>query len=146
MDIKEALSGIQLTENFTAVEFANSSDGFAIKIPDMRLFTSLQKLRDKVGPIIITSGYRTKEFNAKVKGSANSNHLLGMALDIQFEFGNYTEQQLRDLVAECGFSNLGIYYNKSKKVQWLHVDISKRWNVGNGWTHYKTLAVKVYNV
>lgn len=146
MDIKEALGNIKLSKNFTALEFCNSQDGHAIKVPDIRLFECLQKLRDKVGPTKITSGYRTKEFNAKVKGSANSNHLLGLALDITFDFSRYNEQQLKDMAAECGFSNLGIYYNSAKRVQWLHVDISKRWNEGNGWKHYKTLAVKVYNV
>lgn len=146
MDIKEALAGIQLSKNFTALEFCNSQDGYAIKVPDIRLFACLQSLRDKVGPIKITSGFRTKEYNAKVKGSANSNHLLGMALDVQFDFSKYNEQQLKDLAVTCGFSNLGIYYNSAKKVQWLHLDISKRWNEGNGWKHYKSIAFKVYNV
>ncbi len=34
------------------------------------------------GPMIITSGYRCKSYNDKVKGSKNSQHMLGRAVDV----------------------------------------------------------------
>ena len=46
----------------------------------------LQPLRDKLGkPIIVTSGYRSKQLNAhpKIKGANNSQHLIGQAADIK---------------------------------------------------------------
>ena len=144
MDIKEALGNIKLSKNFTALEFCNSQDGYAIKVPDIRLFECLQKLRDKVGLVKLTSGYRTKAFNAKVKGSANSNHMKGEAVDIQFTT-KLTVDQLKDLFAFCGFNNVGIYL-RNEQYAWFHLDISPRWNVGNGWQHYKNIAFKVYNV
>lgn len=146
MTIEQALRNIKLAKNFTAYEFCNSEDGFAIEMPDIRLFVNLQKLRDKVGSIDITSGYRTEEYNKKVGGSFNSNHLLGEAVDIKFDFSKYTEQQIKDFAVSYGFSNLGIYYNSSKKIQWLHLDISKKWNATNGWQHYKSIAFKTYTV
>ena len=42
----------------------------------------LQPLRDKFGPIHITSGYRQPELNAAVGGASNSQHMRGEAADI----------------------------------------------------------------
>lgn len=42
----------------------------------------LQPLRDKFGPIRITSGYRCPELNGAVGGASNSQHMRGEAADI----------------------------------------------------------------
>ena len=42
----------------------------------------LQPLRDKFGPIRITSGYRCPELNHAVGGASNSKHMRGEAADI----------------------------------------------------------------
>ena len=42
----------------------------------------LQPLRDKFGPIRITSGYRQPELNGAVGGASNSQHMRGEAADI----------------------------------------------------------------
>ena len=42
----------------------------------------LQYIRDKIKkPIVITSGWRTPEWNKYIKGAVNSYHLKGMAID-----------------------------------------------------------------
>lgn len=52
----------------------------------------LDKIRDMLGaPIIVNSGYRTKEVNQAVKGSANSYHLYGRAADITTSPFRYQE-------------------------------------------------------
>lgn len=145
MKIEDALKGIKLSSNFTAYEFCNSEDGCAIMVPDITLFDKLQKLRETVGPIKITSGFRTPAYNAKCKGSTNSNHLKGIAVDIQFDVSGRTLDQLKDLFASCGFSNIGIY-RKGNAYQWFHLDIGPKWKPGNGWTNYKSSSVKVYNL
>jgi uncharacterized protein YcbK (DUF882 family) len=43
----------------------------------------LQPVRDKFGPIRITSGYRCPEVNKLAGGSKTSNHVLGFAADIE---------------------------------------------------------------
>lgn len=43
----------------------------------------LQPLRDKFGPIYITSGFRSVELNNEIGGSKWSNHLYGYAADIE---------------------------------------------------------------
>ena len=49
-----------------------------------RLVTNvLQPLRDKFGPIVISSGYRSPQVNVAIGGSIKSDHILGMAADIE---------------------------------------------------------------
>lgn len=42
----------------------------------------LQPIRDRFGPVKVTSGFRSLELNEKIGGSANSDHLRGSAADI----------------------------------------------------------------
>lgn len=41
----------------------------------------LMPLRQRFGPIVVTSGYRTRQLNEAVNGSADSRHLAGCAVD-----------------------------------------------------------------
>jgi uncharacterized protein YcbK (DUF882 family) len=49
----------------------------------IELAENLQVLRDVVGRLDLTNGYRCKEHNADVGGSLNSQHLKGKAADIK---------------------------------------------------------------
>lgn len=87
---------MKLTEHFTLEEFVRSDTAAAYKIDNTpgekeirRLKelceTILEPLRVAIGkPINVTSGYRCKLLNSHpdVKGSANSDHMYGMAADI----------------------------------------------------------------
>lgn len=44
--------------------------------------TVLQPIRDKYGIILVTSFYRNEEYNKRINGSFNSQHVLGEAVDI----------------------------------------------------------------
>jgi uncharacterized protein YcbK (DUF882 family) len=77
----------KITTNFSLEEF-NSKCGRAIPnrvLPNIiELAKNLQVLRDAIGKsITITSGYRSPEHNAKIKGAKNSQHITGMAADIK---------------------------------------------------------------
>lgn len=85
---------LQLSKNFLLSEFVRSASAkrnnihqqFTIEInvlTNLVYLTSflLQPLRDFVGPINITSGYRCKEVNAIVGGANLSQHLYGQAVD-----------------------------------------------------------------
>jgi uncharacterized protein YcbK (DUF882 family) len=77
----------KITNNFSLQEF-NSKCGRPIPnrvLPNIiELAKNLQVLRDAVGKsITITSGYRSPEHNAKIKGAKNSQHITGMAADIK---------------------------------------------------------------
>ena len=70
----------------------------------------LQPIRDKFGPIIITSGYRSVELCLKVGSTPNSNHTRGEAADIEplnkniklIDIMEWVEKNLifRELIAE----------------------------------------------
>lgn len=58
-------------------------NGFPVE-PSLELARILDKIRDHFGkPVIITSGIRCKQHNANVGGVSNSQHLYGIAADIQ---------------------------------------------------------------
>ena len=143
--IEEMLKKIQLSKNFNALEFANSKDGYAIEVPKIELFEKLQKLRDAVGSITITSGFRTKSFNDKIGGSKNSNHTKELAADLVFNFAQYSAEDVIKMAHKAGFNNLGLYYKKDQ-LQWIHVDIGTPWKEGCGWVKYKEMSVKIYNL
>lgn len=73
---------IKLTEHFTVEEFASKDGADEVKI-DAKLVNYLEKIRTHFSkPVIINSGYRTSEHNAKVGGVKDSYHVKGMAADI----------------------------------------------------------------
>jgi uncharacterized protein YcbK (DUF882 family) len=112
------INDLQLTKNFKLSEFA-CNDGSSEIILDMDLVIKLQKLRDNIGkPIFINSGYRNKEYNKKVGGVTNSQHLLGKAADIRVDGINVDELSRHAKIV--GFNGIGIYKD------FLHVDIRNK--------------------
>ena len=73
-----------VSAHFKIREFAQK-DGRCDKIIiDSELIEVLEDVREHFkAPVIITSGYRTPEYNAKVGGVKNSQHTKGTAADIQ---------------------------------------------------------------
>jgi len=50
---------------------------------DVKLLNNLDSLRELCGfPLKINSSYRSEEYNEKIRGAKNSQHLLGKAVDI----------------------------------------------------------------
>lgn len=115
--IMDTESNVQLTRHFKVKEFA-CKDGSPVVFIDDYLYTILDILRNKLGkPIIITSGYRTPEWNRKCRGAKYSYHMRGMAADIRVE-GMSAKQianELNAIVPEgCGI----IVYRS-----WVHFDV-----------------------
>jgi hypothetical protein len=70
-------------------------------------------------PVVITSGFRTKEENDRLKGAARrSQHLFGTAADIRRPRG-IPENQVRDVADACGFFVLSTRYGDGH----VHVDL-----------------------
>ncbi len=142
MDAK-TLKNIKLSKHFTAYEFCNKKDGYAIKVPNPELFTKLEELREVIGePIEITSGFRTEKFNKKIGGSVNSYHLKGLAVDIKFDFCKWNIEVLLKILSSIGFHNCGIYVNNCNQILWLHLDMGKRWE---NWKNYNDMAYKIWH-
>lgn len=68
----------------TNTGFDNTPQDFNIIKNLVRLTEFLQVIRDELHlPIIVTSGYRSKEVNEQVGGVASSYHCKGLAADIK---------------------------------------------------------------
>lgn len=88
----------KITPHFRLSEFANNEDGGAVVLnPDVINFIQmLEEFRVWYNRIMnITSGYRTKAFNAKVGGVSNSYHLKGLAADFRLpnEYYKFTDDR-----------------------------------------------------
>ena len=114
-----------LTKNFDITEFS-CNDGTPVPseyLPNVKkLAEQLQILRDELNePIHINSAYRLKEYNKKIGGEKNSQHLLAKAADITVK--SKTPKQLAALIekmiseGKLKFGGMGIYPG------FVHVDI-----------------------
>ena len=117
------MNNFQISKHFNLREFQSPDTG-EVKI-NSKLIEKLELLRQRFGrPVIINSGYRTPEHNAKVGGSKNSLHVQGKAVDIRKVEG-YTIDEMAELAEEIGFDGIGKY-------NWgIHVDIrgyKARWD------------------
>ena len=134
-----------LSPHFTVGEFFRSGTAIRLGInntdayPDEGISTEevienlralctevLEPLRQRVGRVIITSGYRCKKLNKAVGGVWNSQHLKGEAADIfvpntetAMRYGNILEQH--SAVQQLLLEPLG-----AKQKRWIHVDINDK--------------------
>lgn len=105
---------MQITKNFSDYEFACPCCG-RFKM-DKDFIEQLQKARDSAQiPFVITSGYRCENYNRKVKGSSNSSHLVGRAVDIEAS-SSLTRFLVVYGLTMAGFKRIGIGKN------FVHVD------------------------
>ena len=78
------LSELTYSATATAHSIQNVPTAEAVKNLESLVLNVLDPLREAWGgPIIITSGYRCEELNARVGGAKYSYHRLGMAADIR---------------------------------------------------------------
>lgn len=109
-------SEVKLSENFTVLEFA-CKDGSDNILIDTNLVEALQKIRSYFNtPVSITSAYRNSDYNKKIGGVKNSQHVLGTAADIMIngvnpkEVAEFAESILKDS------GGIGLYEN------FVHID------------------------
>lgn len=133
----------QITKNFNIREFV-CKDNFEILLNEQVLdhIFRLQKFRSwYMRPMVVSSGYRTKEYNAKVGGSPNSKHILGIATDFLLpldELEKYNEQRIEEFYNNvknkwlelCAQDNLGGgvgFYDK-----YIHLDSRSKGDYSSG--------------
>ena len=101
---------------FKVKEFA-CKDGSPVVFIDEYLWTTLSILRTKIGkPVIITSGYRTPDWNKKCNGAKYSYHMRGMAADIRAD--GMSAKELANKLNAIVPDECGIIVYKS----WVHFD------------------------
>lgn len=100
-------------------------------------------------PILISSGYRSKELNAKIGGSNSSQHSLGQAIDIDMDGTSYgvTNAEIFNYIKEkLPFDQLIWEFGNDLNPFWVHVSYSDRHRrqilkatKTNGITNYKQI-------
>lgn len=121
-----------ISANFKLAEFEVSAiairNGIDNKIPESKVpnivalvENVLQPLRDKFGPITITSGYRCPKLNALVKGSRTSQHMQAEAADIKLA-GVYHYMVCEWIRDNLKFDQLIYEYGEQG---WIHVSYRK---------------------
>ena len=77
-------------------------------------------------PIRISSGYRSKELNAKVGGSATSQHSKGQAIDLDNDGTDITNRQIFDFVKDnLKFDQLIFEHGNDDNPDWVHISYNR---------------------
>ena len=116
--------------NFTFKELVKTDTGLDNIPNDMnvlsnicRLASFLQIIRNELHlPIIVNSGYRSKEVNESVGGVSSSYHVKGLAADIKCSDMDKLLTILHSHLMDI--DQLGIYYNKNTQL-WFHVGLAE---------------------
>ena len=120
--------------HFTFTEMTKTDSGLD-NIPDnmnvirnlVRLSEFLQQIRNELHlPIIVNSGYRSKEVNESVGGVSSSYHCKGLAADIKCSDMDKLLTILHSHLMDI--DQLGIYYNCTTQL-WYHVGLPEEGKV-----------------
>ena len=114
--------------NFTFNELIKTDTGLDNMPNDMnvvkhlcRLADFLQTIRNELHlPIIVTSGYRSKEVNEAVGCASSSYHIKGLAVDIKCSDMDKLLSVLHSHLMDI--DQLGIYYSNTKQ-EWYHIGL-----------------------
>ena len=83
--------------------------------------SKLIELRKKLGqPMVISSGYRTPEYNQRISGSSKSAHILGKAVDVVCS--GEKAYNIVKLGLEIGFTGIGIQQRGEHSKRFIHLD------------------------
>ena len=73
-------------------------------------------------PIIISSGYRSKELNSAIGGSSTSQHCQGEAIDIDMDGTSITNAQIFHFIKDnLNFDQMIWEFGTDKNPDWVHV-------------------------
>ena len=129
---------MKLSPHFDLVEFTRSSTAQSRHIdntPDKTQIENLrflcvqvlEPLREKFGPIIIGSGFRSESLNTAVGGVKNSQHISGEACDIHLPSNEVGKEYFEFLKTLPVFDQLIWERNSPKSSNfWIHVSIRRK--------------------
>lgn len=138
---------MKLSKNFSLaeIEHSNTAKRLAIKnemseehLANMQnlIDNLIQPLRDGIGPIRISSGYRSPQLNKAIGGSTRSQHSKAEALDLQYwSGGKMNNKIIYDWILDSGleFDQMINEFDFS----WIHISLKKNSNRGEVLEAYK---------
>jgi zinc D-Ala-D-Ala carboxypeptidase len=127
---------MKLSKNFALSEIIHSNTAKRLGIDNEPTETHLQNmqhlvdnliqpLRDAVGPIRVSSGYRNPELNRAIGGSRSSQHCKGEALDLQFwQNGKMMNELIYEWILDSGieFDQMINEFDFA----WIHISLKKK--------------------
>jgi arsenate reductase-like glutaredoxin family protein len=123
---------------FSMSELIHSDTAIKYRINNMPDITSMDNMLNLIHyllnplrtylkrPIIVSSGFRCKELNAKVGGSENSQHLKGQAVDILAE--GMKAKDLAKFILNTGLDFDQLILEKKGLIEWVHISFVKKNN------------------
>ena len=138
---------MKLSKNFSLaeIEHSNTAKRLGIKnemseehLANMQnlIDNLIQPLRDDVGPIRVTSGYRSPQLNKAIGGSTRSQHSKGQALDLQYwKEGKMNNKVIYDWILDSGLEFDQII--NEFDYAWIHISLKKNDNRGQVLEAYK---------
>lgn len=134
---------------FTYLELVRTDTGLPNGPTDWQQVVNLQRiaffldrLREYMGSaVIVTSGFRSPEVNARVGGSKTSAHLQGLAADIVPK--SRTQEDFKRMLAyleplaELKAVDQLIVYRNGDKIKWIHVGLKEDSLKNRGQVIYK---------
>ena len=138
---------MRLSKNFILSEITRSNTAKRLGISNeptkkhlesiQRLISNLiQPMRDELGPIRISSGYRNPSLNRAIGGSSKSQHCKGQALDLQFwKEGQICNKEIYHWILD---SNLEFDQMINEfDFSWVHISLKDKNNRKNILEAYK---------
>jgi len=105
-----------------------------------------EPIREHFGvPIRVSSGYRNKELNQKIRGSLSSQHSKGQAIDIDMDGTDISNRQIFDFIKDnLPFDQLIYEFGDSNNPDWVHVSYNHNRNRGQVLKAFKLHGVTNY--
>ena len=129
---------MKLSKNFALSEVTHSNTAKRLGIKNeptkehldnlqMLIRDLIQPIRDGIGPIRVSSGYRNPELNRAIGGSHKSQHCKGEALDLQFwKRGKMSNKVIYDWILKSGldFDQMINEFDFA----WIHISFKEQGN------------------
>jgi len=119
----------EITRSNTATRLGINNEPSKKHLSNMQVLITelIQPMRDALGPIRISSGYRSPQLNRAIGGSSKSQHCKGEALDLQFwKDGSMCNQEIYHWVLKSGlqFDQMINEFDFA----WIHISFKEKNN------------------